>query len=213
MKMLTTRLPASLIAVLLLFFTLSSAPSAGAQQFEVPWGFTAQISGGLSAGLDVDNMSYDPGFRVGVTAGYELDLPLPFRSSLRAQVSVTWSRWGFANTWNHGVHDLVAALGGVTYTVYDPLRLRNVSVWGALEVGFAESTVLYEGFILAGPPEQSYGGFTFRGQVGAAYHLRPDLSLGLALDITETGMDEVADLNFASTSLDIGLVLRGRFAL
>jgi len=208
-----TRLPASLIGVLLLFFTVTSAPRAGAQEFEVPWGFTAQFSGGLSAGLDVDNISYDPGFRVGITAGYELDVPLPFRSSIRAQLSVTWSRWGFVNALNSGFHDLVAALAGVAYTLYDPFRLKDVSLWGALEFGFGESTILNERFLFGVAPEESYAGFAFRTQVGVAYHFRHDFSLGLALDITESGMDEDIDLNFASTSLDIGLVVRGRFPL
>jgi len=208
----------------LLFLLLVALPShAGAEAspacvkgnscYEAPSGLTAQFVGGLSFAMDADVVSYDPGVRLGGTIGYELELALPWRTTLTPQFTIAWNNWRFTSPLNEGDHSILLAMIGVAYTQYRPFKIRNVSLWTSLDLGLGSSTVEYDGFIGTNAMTESHSGLAFRFQVGTAYHLLPYLALGLYMDIASVGLEELTDLSFSASSFDAGLVLRGRFPL
>ena len=126
---------------------------------------------------------------------------------------MAWNNWRFKSPLNEGDHSILVAMVGVAYSQYRPFRVRDVSIWTSLDFGLGSSTIEYDGFLGTNPMTESHSGLAFRFQAGTAYHFHPALALGLYLDITNVGLDEVTDLNFSAASFDAGLVVRGRFPL
>jgi hypothetical protein len=210
----TQRLPIRIFSIIFgLLLVAIPFESPHAEEFETPSGLNAQLKGGVSLAFAGASVEYEPGLRLGGTIGYELELNLPWRTSLTAQVTLAWNQWRFASPLNQGDHSLLVTMVGVTYTHYRPFRMRDVSLWTGLDLGFGESTVEYDGFIGTNAMTESHAGIAFRFQMGTAYHVLPYLALGLYLDVTDVGLEQLTDLNFSSTSVDAGLVLRGRFPL
>ena len=202
---------ASALATLVLLSV--HAPSVNAEEFETPAGLTAQLVGGISLAFDTETIAYDPGIRIGGTVGYELELQLPWRTSLTPQFTLAWNTWRFSSPLNEGAHSIFLAMVGVTYTQYRPFKVRNVSMWSSIDLGLGSSSVEYDGFIGTNAMKESHSGLAFRFQAGTAYHLLPYLALGLYLDIASVGLEELTALSFSASSFDAGLVLRGRFPL
>jgi hypothetical protein len=196
-----------------LLFVATPVEPLHAEEFETPAGFNAHIQSGVSLAFEGASVEYEPGLRLGGTVGYELDLKLPWRTSLNAQVTFAWNRWRFATPLNQGAHSLFVTMVGVAFSHYRPFRIRDVSVWTSMDLGLGDSTVEYDGFIGTNAMTESHSGFAFRFQLGTAYHVLPYLALGLTFDVSNVGLDELTDRNFSATSIDAGLVIRGRFPL
>ena len=203
--------PRFTISGLLLFLLLSSTASQAYGQIqEAPSGVTTELVGGVSVALDADAVRYEPGLRVGGTVGYELELDLPWRTTLRPQFTILWNNWRFVSPLNEGDHSMLLAMVGIAYTHYRPFKVRDVSVWTSLDFGLGSSMIEFDGFLGTNAMTEAHSGLAFRFQTGTAYDVLPYLSLGLYLELTNVGLEELTDLGFSAMSFDTGLVVKGR---
>ena len=191
-------------------YLVSVSAESHASDGNPPSGPIAVVSGGLSVSTDSTLVVYDAGLRVGLTAGYEFDLDLPWRTTLTAQFTLGSSTWRFASPLNEGTHSIFLAMLGVTYTQYAPFQVPDVSVWTSLGFGLGSSSIEYDGFLGTNAMTEAHSGIAFSFQAGTAYHFLPYVALGLFMEVTDAGLEELTDLSFGSSSFDFGLVVRGQ---
>lgn len=173
----------------------------------------AEVGALGSLALDSDTISYDPG--VGLYGGLTLDLGLrfPMNADLVAGLSFSWTRWAFTTPLNEGHHSVKTTFMELRYRMKEPWGLKQINLWSSVALGYASSSIGYDGFVATARTEASYGGLVYRVQLGGFFLAHPDVAFGAVLGLTETTLEEIADLNFASTSLHLGLQVRWRLPI